>query len=229
MLNVTGTLARSSAGFLAGPPEQWVEELAGLTLEHGITTFILGSDEPRAIQIFGQEVAPAVRELVAAERATPAGGTRTAADAPAAAGGPSTLGVTPTPDPGYASARAAPGTSPPARAPRRRRPGTRPPGPGTAAGQHLVDVHDHLRQELAQVRDLLEQVKQGSVSPGRARAALNEMTMRQNNWTLGAYCAAYCTMVTQHHGPEDASIFPHLRRPRPGWRRCWTAWRRSTW
>ncbi|MEU1859738.1 LLM class flavin-dependent oxidoreductase, partial [Micromonospora aurantiaca (nom. illeg.)] len=79
MLNVTGTFARSSAGFLAGPPEQWVEELAGLTLEHGITTFILGSDEPRAIQIFGQEVAPAVRELVAAERAAPAGGARTAA------------------------------------------------------------------------------------------------------------------------------------------------------
>ncbi|RLQ01824.1 LLM class flavin-dependent oxidoreductase [Micromonospora sp. BL1] len=149
MLNVTGTFARSSAGFLAGPPEQWVEELAGLTLEHGITTFILGSDEPRAIQIFGQEVAPAVRELV-------------------------------------------------------------------AAGQHLVDVHDHLRQELAQVRDLLEQVKQGSVTPGRARAALNEMTMRQNNWTLGAYCAAYCTMVTQHHGLEDASIFPHLRRSEAG-------------
>jgi hemerythrin-like domain-containing protein len=35
--------------------------------------------------------------------------------------------------------------------------------------------------------------------------------MRQNNWTLGAYCASYCTMVTQHHGIEDQSIFPHLR------------------
>ena len=36
------------------------------------------------------------------------------------------------------------------------------------------------------------------------------MTMRQNNWTLGAYCAAYCTTVTGHHSLEDASIFPHL-------------------
>jgi hemerythrin-like domain-containing protein len=37
------------------------------------------------------------------------------------------------------------------------------------------------------------------------------MTMRQNSWTLGAYCAAYCTVVTQHHSLEDRSVFPHLR------------------
>jgi hemerythrin-like domain-containing protein len=45
---------------------------------------------------------------------------------------------------------------------------------------------------------------------------LNEMTMRQNNWTLGAYCAAYCSMITQHHGLEDRAVFPHLRRADPG-------------
>ena len=42
------------------------------------------------------------------------------------------------------------------------------------------------------------------------------MTMRQNNWTLGAYCAAYCTLFTQHHGLEDRAVFPHLRRADPG-------------
>jgi hemerythrin-like domain-containing protein len=81
-----------------------------------------------------------------------------------------------------------------------------------AIGRHLVDVHDHLRQELAQVRGLLQQVKQGAVSAGHARAAINEMTMRQNNRALGADCAAYCSLVTEHHGIEDNSIFPHLRR-----------------
>ncbi len=54
------------------------------------------------------------------------------------------------------------------------------------------------------------------MTAGRARAALSEMTMRQNNWTLGAYCAAYCSMITQHHGLEDRAIFPHLRRADPG-------------
>ena len=54
------------------------------------------------------------------------------------------------------------------------------------------------------------------IYPSRARSALNTMTLRQNNWTLGAYCAAYCTIVTQHHGLEDGAVFPHLRRSDPG-------------
>jgi hypothetical protein len=58
-----------------------------------------------------------------------------------------------------------------------------------AVGQHLVDVHDHLRAELNRLHDLLDQVKDGAVSAADARGALNEMTMRQNNWELGAYCA----------------------------------------
>jgi hemerythrin-like domain-containing protein len=41
------------------------------------------------------------------------------------------------------------------------------------------------------------------------------MSMRQNDWTLGAYCASYCRLVTQHHGLEDAAIFPHLRASEP--------------
>jgi len=86
---------------------------------------------------------------------------------------------------------------------------------GRAVGQHLVDVHDHLRHELTRVRDLLEQVKAGAVTAGRARGVLNEMTVRQHNWTVGAYCASYCSLLTQHHGLEDAAIFPHLRKADP--------------
>jgi hemerythrin-like domain-containing protein len=41
------------------------------------------------------------------------------------------------------------------------------------------------------------------------------MTMRQNNWTLGAYCEAYCRIVTGHHTLEDRSVFPHLRQAQP--------------
>jgi len=42
------------------------------------------------------------------------------------------------------------------------------------------------------------------------------MTMRQNDWTLGAYCASYCRVVTGHHSLEDAEVFPHLKRADPG-------------
>lgn len=68
MLNIGGQFAPSRQGFLAGPPEQWAEELAGLTLEHGITGFILMADDAPTIEMFATEVAPATRELVAKNR-----------------------------------------------------------------------------------------------------------------------------------------------------------------
>jgi alkanesulfonate monooxygenase SsuD/methylene tetrahydromethanopterin reductase-like flavin-dependent oxidoreductase (luciferase family) len=69
LLNIGGQFATTGRGLLDGPPEQWAEDLAGLTVEHGITGFILTGDDRAAIELFAHEVAPATRELVAAERA----------------------------------------------------------------------------------------------------------------------------------------------------------------
>ncbi|WP_028046372.1 LLM class flavin-dependent oxidoreductase [Cellulomonas sp. URHE0023] len=66
-----------------GSTEQWVDELVALVLQDGIATFIVASDDDRALAVFGQEVAPAVREAVAAERFS--SGTATGAVRPAAA------------------------------------------------------------------------------------------------------------------------------------------------
>ena len=41
------------------------------------------------------------------------------------------------------------------------------------------------------------------------------MTIRQNNWTLGVHCQAYCRILTGHHTLEDRGIFPHLGRRDP--------------
>jgi FAD/FMN-containing dehydrogenase len=68
MVNVNGRFSSSRLGFLQGPVEQWVEELGNLALEDGVSGFVLATDDPREIQVFGEEVAPALRELVAAER-----------------------------------------------------------------------------------------------------------------------------------------------------------------
>ncbi|WP_163543890.1 LLM class flavin-dependent oxidoreductase [Occultella kanbiaonis] len=81
LVNIGGAFsARRSDRLLAGPPEQWAEQFAALTLEYGFSTYILSGDDAHAMMTFGQEVAPAVRELVRAERgaeqadATPAVG-----------------------------------------------------------------------------------------------------------------------------------------------------------
>jgi alkanesulfonate monooxygenase SsuD/methylene tetrahydromethanopterin reductase-like flavin-dependent oxidoreductase (luciferase family) len=165
------------------------ELLADLTLTHGMTTFILPVSSSRDVERFAAELAPATRELVAAERE------RRATSAP----GPDDPApvVTSAADP----------------APRRTAPAGTPPG--TGAGAHLVEVHDGLRAELARLRDIVAQVVAGEEQAHRARNAINELTMRQNNWTLGAYCHQYCRFVTGHHGLEDRSVFPHLRRSDP--------------
>jgi len=69
LLNIAGQFAQSPHSLLNGPPQQWAEQLAGMTLNYGITGFILAADDAPTIERFAAEVAPAVRELVAAERA----------------------------------------------------------------------------------------------------------------------------------------------------------------
>jgi hypothetical protein len=231
LYNVSGSFG-SRRGFLQGSPSDWAEQLATLTLEQGMATYVLGTDDPDDVRRFGEEVAPLVRDLVAAERAaqarrpdavppprgdtspgqlTPDDSETASAAAPAAR--PAHV-VTPTPDDGTRLTGILAWDE-------TRRP-TYPlrPDPGAQAGygaarlavpQHLVDVHDHLRAELAQVRDVVDQVVRGHLAVGAARSAVNAMTLRQNNWTLGAYCESYCRFVTGHHGLEDTGIFPHLR------------------
>jgi hypothetical protein len=206
LYNVSGRFA-GSGGFLQGPEELWIDQLTELTLGEGMSTYILASDDPDDIRRFA-EVAAGVRESVEAARSgavvekapsVPAGG----------------FSVVPTPPPVVKrSAVQVLDES------------GRPAGPALdrsrtytpyqlQSGQHLIDVHDHLRAELEQVRDLVEQVAAGTLGVGAARSHINTMTMRQNNWTLGTYCEAYCRLVTTHHSLEDASLFPQLRRADP--------------
>ena len=68
LLNISGQFLRSGRSPLNGPPQQWAEDLAGMTLAHGISGFILAADDAPSIELFAAEVAPATRELVAAQR-----------------------------------------------------------------------------------------------------------------------------------------------------------------
>jgi alkanesulfonate monooxygenase SsuD/methylene tetrahydromethanopterin reductase-like flavin-dependent oxidoreductase (luciferase family)/hemerythrin-like domain-containing protein len=188
------------------------EELAVLALEHGMSAFIVVGDDPAVIERFGAEVAPAVREMVSKERS----GTRTAETPAPSEPAPESAGLRPTPSPASRRTRRtlwdeeARPTAPPAPAGQVYAPH------GREIGQHLIDVHGMLRDELQRIYDVIEQVKSGALSVAGARSALNETALRQNNWELSAFCANYCTRITQHHGLEDGQIFPHLRRSEPG-------------
>ena len=98
------------------------------------------------------------------------------------------LGVTPRPTTEPASAHAGLGR------PVARTASARPEVDYTSAdgcvGQHLIDVHDMLRSELGRAAHVLGQVREGALGAGDARAALNEMALRQNDWTLGASAPA---------------------------------------
>lgn len=72
LLNIGGQFTSTGRSFLNGPAQQWAEDLAGLTLQYGVSAFILATDDAAAIERFAAEVAPATRDLVAAERCQPA-------------------------------------------------------------------------------------------------------------------------------------------------------------
>ena len=193
------------------------EELAELALERGMSTFIAPVSSLSDVQRFATEVAPAVRELVDEERTRRAVAPEGAVAEPGTrhtAAGARPLVVTATPDDGMRltgtldwdeASRPTLGADPDATFTVEQQ----------ATPQHLVDIHDHLRGELERLRDIVEQVAAGELQAHRARNAVNELTMRQNNWTLGAYCTQYCRIVTGHHSLEDRWVFPHLRRTEP--------------
>ncbi|MFK0171004.1 LLM class flavin-dependent oxidoreductase [Streptomyces sp. NPDC090306] len=247
-------------GFPRGRPHDWPEQLAILTLESGTSAYLLPAQHEELLRVFGEEVAPATRALVAAARARPADGEEddTAGVAPAGAtrgsvapasteapgadrSGTATLHARPDARPASrrrthavgGAADALPPLVAPTPAPAERLSGEqlweetdRPTGPTPDSGQryaparrasaaNLVASHDQLRADLARLREIVDEVLAEALAPGDARSGLRELSLRQNSWTLGAYCASYCRITTVHHTREDEDLFPHLRHGDP--------------
>jgi alkanesulfonate monooxygenase SsuD/methylene tetrahydromethanopterin reductase-like flavin-dependent oxidoreductase (luciferase family) len=214
-------------GTYEAPAREMAAELARLALEDGISTFVVTANDPRTMTDFAAEVAPRVREAVeearlrglsppgAAVGSSPVSASAQAQTATHFETEDERLGVAPTQDEGVRLSERAPWDE--STRPHRDRSGPEVnyTDQGRRDGKALIEVHDLLRSELSELRDILRQVRDGAMRAGDARAALNEMALRQNDWTLGAFCARYCGVVTQHHGVEDASMFPHLARREP--------------
>lgn len=197
LFNVSGSFAPTSSGYLQGPVQQWIEELTELALDVGISGFVLASGVESIAELrrFADEVAPGVRELVAAERQHPR---------PPAADARDSIEIGPPSD--TVAVAAAVETE---RLVEEQEPISEA---GRRGQETLLAVHQHLRDELVRLADIVEQVAAGELSIAGARSHVAQTTMRQNYWTLGAFCASYCRVVSVHHTIEDERMFPDIER-----------------
>jgi alkanesulfonate monooxygenase SsuD/methylene tetrahydromethanopterin reductase-like flavin-dependent oxidoreductase (luciferase family) len=69
--NLSGYIGTEGEGLLEGPASRWVQSLTEFALEYGMDTFIYwpSGDHERQVEIFADEVVPAVKEAVQSERA----------------------------------------------------------------------------------------------------------------------------------------------------------------
>ncbi|SEG29203.1 Hemerythrin HHE cation binding domain-containing protein [Nonomuraea solani] len=179
--NIGGTFSPlPGPGFLDGPPALWAEQLTELVLDVGMTGFVLAPG-PEA----ERDLRTFAQEVAPAVREAVArehGG-----PAPAPAERPVTLA-----DLDEEGRPSSPKRDPAALTPEQRR-----------LGRHLVEVHDGYRREMRQVQDAVEQV--ASELP-----AIDRLTVRQNHWTLGTFCATFCRLLTVHHTVRNETMFPAL-------------------
>lgn len=87
------------------------------------------------------------------------------------------------------------------------------------AGQHLVEVHNHLRENMQVLSRLLEQASRGAVSLAEVQAQSAELAMVANYRRFGNLCGQYCQFVEMHHTIEDQMVFPAIARQGEAFRR----------
>lgn len=204
-LTLVGELTAQRTGFLRGPAGGWVDDLAPLVLEHGFSVLIV--DPPAAerygMMAFAAQVVPALKGLVQRERSQ----SRSVAPESTA------QSVIPMERAGNWGAK---GELPVADRPVAPRIGARRhTAIGVRNSRWLRSVHGHLREELADIQDLAEQVADQEIEASVARETINRMALSQAKWDLGAYCAMFDRELDGHHRSEDESLFPMILKQEP--------------
>ncbi len=95
---------------------------------------------------------------------------------------------------------------------------TRPTGPKfddltieqRAPGRHLQMIHNHFRENMQVLRDMIEQAQAGTIGAEELNARAGAMPMLENYRRFGALCGQHCQIIHTHHSIEDQAIFPHL-------------------
>lgn len=80
--------------------------------------------------------------------------------------------------------------------------------------RELLGIHAMLRRDLATVRRLATEVRDG-LSPATIVDEIRAMETNSPLWRLKFGCWHYCRFVHTHHTIEDAAVFPMVRRQDP--------------
>jgi hemerythrin-like domain-containing protein len=79
-----------------------------------------------------------------------------------------------------------------------------------APGQHLKEIHDHLRDNMRTLWRLIESASVGRVSASEIAEKADGLVLVANFRRFGTVCGRYCEFVDGHHTIEDAALFPAL-------------------
>ncbi|WP_421740339.1 hemerythrin domain-containing protein [Cellulomonas sp.] len=86
--------------------------------------------------------------------------------------------------------------------------------PTNALILELERVHDMLRRDLRSCQDLAAAARAGAPATD-LRGAVEQLGRRSPHLRLGVDCVRFCALVHAHHGGEDRTLFPVVRRDAP--------------
>lgn len=86
-------------------------------------------------------------------------------------------------------------------------------------GTHLKMIHDHLRQNVATLRKVVEAAGAGEMSPQEVEDKIESLDLLANYRQFGNLCGQHCQIVHAHHSIEDAHIFPALSAKGEAWKK----------
>lgn len=87
-----------------------------------------------------------------------------------------------------------------------------------ASGEHLKEVHDHLRHDLKSIKVMIERAAQGTASAADIADETRQLTLVANFRRFGNLCGQYCALVNTHHSLEDYHMLPAVARISDGYR-----------
>lgn len=76
------------------------------------------------------------------------------------------------------------------------------------AGDHLRMIHDHFRQQLAQLTTAVTELREGTLDVGAVREHLHRLAPALTTQQVSGLCQQVCRFLTMHHTIEDQNLFP---------------------